>query len=82
MRSALVAALAASLVLAPTASAAASANAASLSLAQAAPAARAGADLGETNAMEGDTWIWVGLGVVALIVFFVLIDDDDGPDSP
>ena len=47
-------------------------------------AKRAGAPLANANRAEGDdSWIWIGLGAVAVIVGIILLtDDDDEPSSP
>jgi len=83
MRSSFVSALAAiSLIAAPTASVAArTGSAQALSINN--PALRANPGVQSPNQLDETGWIIVGVvGVAALILFFVLIDDDNGPDSP
>lgn len=80
MRSALIAAVAASLAFAPTA-ATAQGNAAPLSIVG--PHQRAGAELQDANSLGGVTFILALIGAAVLIGIFVLLDDDDDkPTSP
>ena len=79
MRPLFVGLLATSLALSPTASMASAPAADSLSL-------RAAPQLQDANAVAGeDSWLWIGLGAVALLAFILIVvddDDDDLPDSP
>lgn len=80
MRPLINAVLAASLVLAPTASVAAGSPAAPPADAQ----ARASADLQNPNQMD-DNWLLYGGGLILLLILlFVLLDgdDEDAPVSP
>ena len=77
MRPILVALLSASLVTSPVVAATqAPSSADSLSLTQ----ARAGAEMEGANQL--DSYVWIGVGVLAVILLFVLLDDgDDDEDS-
>lgn len=82
MRSALVAALAASIAIAPTASIAANGDASALSLQGAVTEMRAGGELNDANSLGLSTIAIVAIGVAAVILLFVILDDDDDSDSP
>ena len=79
MRSILVASLAASLVAAPVAAAAAGAAPATAPLSL--QGARAGSELQDPQALDGNWWI-IGLGIMAVLFLIIVLDDDDEPESP
>ena len=77
MRPFLNAVLAASLVLAPTASIAASPVPPTAD-----PQARAGADLQNPNQdIEGNWWL-IGGGIILLLILLLVLLDDDDEDAP
>ena len=79
MRSFLVASLAASLVAAPVAAAVAgpAPPAGPLSL----QGARAGPELQDPQALDGNWWI-IGLGILAILFLVIVLDEDDEVESP
>jgi hypothetical protein len=77
MRPFLTAVLAASLVLAPTASVAAGTPAPPPVDAQ----ARAGADLQDPNQINRN-WLWIGGGLLLLLILLLVVLDDDDEDAP
>ena len=76
MRPFLNAVLAASLVLAPTASIAASPVAPPVDA-----QARPGAELQDPNQVEGNWWL-IGGGVLLLLLLLLVVLDDDDEDAP
>lgn len=58
------------------------ASTASAAAGPAAPA-RESSPVIETEGTSGNsTWLWIVGGAVALVVLFLVIDDDDEPESP
>ena len=77
MRSLLVASLAAGLVVTPVAAAGPAAPAAPLSLS----GTRAGPELQDPQALDGNWWL-IGVGILVVLFLIIVLDDDDEPESP